>query len=103
MTLSDLKTLLAATGIPVSYSSVPLSENTARPYIVYTQTNTNNFAADGIVYYSRKHITIRLYADTRDEVSEGKVEQALKDMFYTKSIEFLDGELIHETTYEVEV
>jgi hypothetical protein len=103
MTLSDLKTLLATTGIPVSYSSVPLSENTARPYIVYTQPNANNFAADGVVYYSRKHITIRLYADNRDEVSEGKVEQALKDLFYTKSIEFLEDQKIYEITYEIEV
>ena len=103
MTLSDLKTLLATTGIPVSYSSVPLSENTARPYIVYTQPNANNFAADGVVYYSRKHITIRLYADNRDEVSEGKIEQALKDLFYTKSIEFLEDQKIYEITYEIEV
>lgn len=103
MTLSDLKTLLATTGIPVSYSSVPLSENTARPYIVYTQQNANNFAADGVVYYSRKHITIRLYADNRDEVSEGKIEQALKDLFYTKSIEFLEDQKIYEITYEIEV
>lgn len=103
MTLSDLKTLLATTGIPVSYSSVPLSENTARPYIVYTQPNANNFAADGVVYYSRKHITIRMDADNRDEVSEGKVEQALKDLFYTKSIEFLEDQKIYEITYEIEV
>ena len=103
MTLSELKTLLAATGIPVSYSSVPLSQNTARPYIVYTQPNAVNFAADGVVYYARKFISIRLYADNRDETSEGKIETALKDMFDTKSIECLDGEKLFETTYEIEV
>ena len=74
-----------------------------RPYICYFQDADHNFAADGIVYYSRKIIVVRLYTDKRDEVSEGKVETALTDMYYSKDIQFLDSEKIYEITYTIEV
>lgn len=51
MTLEQLKTLLTGTGIPVSFSSVPLDQDSARPYICYFQDADRNFAADGVVYY----------------------------------------------------
>ena len=54
MTLAELKTLLTGTGLPVSFSSVPLDQNSARPYICFFQDADRTFAADGIVYYSRK-------------------------------------------------
>lgn len=103
MTLEALKTLLDGTLIPVSYSSVPLEEATKRPYICFAQDSVNNFPADGIAYYTRKVVSVRLYTDTRDETSEGKVETALKDMYWSKSIEYLDDQKIYEITYEIEV
>lgn len=103
MTLAELKTLLTGTGLPVSFSSVPLDQNSARPYICFFQDADRNFAADGVVYYSRKVMTVRLYTDTRDETSEGKVETALTGMYWTKSIDFLDAEKIYEITYSIEV
>ena len=103
MTLEELKTLLAGTGIPVSFSSVPLDQDSARPYICYFQDADRNFAADGVVYYSRKVVVVRLYTDTRDFVSEGKVETALSGMYYSKDIEFIDAEKIYEITYTIEV
>jgi hypothetical protein len=103
MTLEEVKTLLAATNIPVSFSSVPLDKTTARPYICFFQEQDANFAADGIVYYSRKVISVRLYTDTRDETNEAKVETALKDLYWSKSVEFLNDEKIYEVTYQIEV
>lgn len=103
MTLEALKTLLDGTLIPVSYSSVPLDEAKQRPYICFSEENRNNFAADGIVFYSRKVVSIKLYTDTRNELTEAKVETALKDEFWTKAIEFLDDQKIYEITYEIEV
>ena len=103
MTLEELKTLLAGTGIPVSFSSVPLDQDSARPYICFFQDADRNFAADGIVYYARKVMVVRLYTDTRDLTSEGKVETALSEMYYSKSIDFLDAEKIYEITYTIEV
>lgn len=103
MTLEELKTLLTGTGIPVSFSSVPLDQDSARPYICFFQDADRNFAADGIVYYARKVMVVRLYTDTRDLTSEGKVETALSEMYYSKSIDFLDAEKIYEITYTIEV
>ena len=103
MTLADIKTTLTGTGFPVSFSSVPLDQNTARPYICFFQDADRNFAADGIVYYARKVIVVRLYTDTRDETSEGKVETALTGLYWTKEISFLDDEKIYEIQYTIEV
>ena len=103
MTLADVKTLLTGTGLPVSFSYVPLDQNTARPYICYFQDADRNFAADGIVYYSRKVVTVRLYTDNRDLTSEGLVENALSGLYWTKDISFLDDEKIYEISYQFEV
>lgn len=103
MTLTSIYTLLAGTNIPVSYSSVPMDEATAKPYICYSEDSRNNFAADGIVFYSQKVISVKLYTETRDETTEAKVETALKDVFWTKAVDFLDDQKIYEITYEIEV
>lgn len=103
MTLAELKTLLNGTGIPVSFSTVPLDINTARPYICFFQDADRNFAADNSVYYSRKVMVVRLYTDTRDLTAEGKVETALSEMYYSKSIDFLYAEKMYEITYSIEV
>ena len=103
MTLSEMKTLLEETHLPVSFSSVPLDQNTARPYICYFQDEDRNFAADGIVYYSRRYIVVRLYTDYRDETSEGLIEAALAEMYWQKSISFLNDEKLYEITYDIEV
>ena len=103
MTLAELKTKLATTGIPVSYSSLPIDQATAKPYICYYQDSINPFAADGIVYYSTKVIIVRLYTEKRNELTEGLVETALTGIFYTKSISYLDDQKIYEITYQIEV
>lgn len=103
MTLADVKTLLTGTGLPVSFSYVPLDQDTVRPYICYFQDADRNFAADGIVYYERKVIVVRLYTNKRDETTEGLVENALVGLYWSKDISFLDEEKIYEITYEIEV
>lgn len=102
MTLAELKTLLETTRMPVSFSSVPLDTVTP-PYICYFQDSANNFAADGVVYYSRKVITIRLYTEKRNEDTETLVEEALSSVFWTKSVTFLDDQKIYEISYQIEV
>ncbi len=103
MTLEALKTILDTTGLPVSYSSVPLDEAKRRPYICYSQEDTNPFSADGIVYYSAKVMSVKLYTDKRDEAAEAKVENAIKDIFYRKAPAFLSDQKIYEISYEFEV
>lgn len=104
MTLEEIVTILTSTDLPVSYSNVPIGDN-QRPYIVYYQTGVNNFAADGIAYYSAKRISIVLYSDNRDRTSEGLIESKLSeaDIFWTKTEEYLDDEKVFSVNYEIEV
>lgn len=104
MTLAELKTILDATKLQVSYSTVPIEE-AEKPYVVYWQRGDVNFAADGIAYYSRKLVSVALYSEHRDLASEGLIETELSKagIYYTKTTDFLDSERIFETTYEIEV
>ena len=104
MTLEELYTILTGTKLDVHYSALPVSESNP-PYIVYYQTGVNNFAADGVVYYSAKRISIVLYSAERDRTSEGLIETALatNDIFWTKTEDFSDGEKLFTVTYEIEV
>lgn len=102
MTLEALKTILDTTGLDVSYSSVPL-EKAERPYICYAQDSNANFPADGVVFFSRRVVAVRLYTDTRDEITEAKVETALNGMYWSKAIEYLEDQKIYEITYTIEV
>lgn len=102
MTLAELKTQLETTRLPVSFSSVPLDTVTP-PYVCYFQDSSNNFAADGIVYYSSKVIVVRLYTEKRNEETEALIEDALLGIFYSKSISFLDDQKIYEISYQIEV
>lgn len=103
MTLEELKTKLDAAGYPVSYSAVPLDEATERPYICYSETGVNSFAADGIAYYSRRVVSVRLYTEIRDEAAEANVEAALAGLYWSKGIEYLDDQKIYEISYDIEV
>ena len=103
MTLEEIKTKLDTTGYPVSYSSVPLDEATARPYICYSETGLRPFSADGIPYYTRRVIFVRLYTDIRDEAAEAKVQTALAGLYWSKGIEYLEDQKIYEIDYEIEV
>lgn len=104
MTLEELYTILTATKIPVSYSTLPIDGN-ARPYIVYYQTGVNNFPADGVVYFSAKRVSIVLYSDNRDRTSEGLIETALANagIYWTKTEDYLDDEKLFSVNYEIEV
>ena len=50
MTLAELKDILAATGLPVTYRMWPVGSAPPLPFICYRVLESRNFAADGEVY-----------------------------------------------------
>lgn len=103
MTLEELKTILDTTHLKVSYSSVPLTESL--PNIVYYQNEVRNFAADGIVYFSRKRVSVSLYAKTRDQADEALVEDAFtaNGIYWTKTVEYDDDQKLYITEYDITI
>lgn len=105
MTLSELYTILASTGLPVAYNAFPETDAPDLPVITYNVAYTRNFAAGDQVYQAIKHIDIHLYTKTKDESTEALVESALNDAFlvwnYTEAFE--DAEECYHLIYEVEI
>lgn len=103
MTLTQLKTQLESSGLPVAYLSFPADEAPAMPFVVYQETNTNNFGADGVVYKHISRIQIDLFTFGRDLDAESALEEALSFTFWNKEQTPLDDEACFRWTYEIEI
>ena len=106
MTLSALKTLLeSAMPGKVVYLAWPEKEAPALPYVCYLESDSDNFAADNIVYHARKKVQIELYSKYKDPTSEALIENALTSagIFYESTDTYLEDEKCHERIYTIEV
>lgn len=105
MSLADIKSILAGTGLPVVYYAWPENAAPALPWICYWETGSNNAAADGIVYAAVKQISIELYSQMKDPTSENAIESALTaaGIFWQKTETYLEDEHCFEVEYEIEV
>ncbi len=104
MTLDELSTLLQTTGLPVTYRAWPESEAPPLPYLCYLESYSNNFAADGTVYFSAPHMQIELYEPLRDPETEAKVQAVLASVaFWEKTITYIETEKCYQILYEIEV
>lgn len=103
MTLKQVKELLETTGVPVVYDSFEKGHAPALPYICYLTPGTNNFAADGKVYFQVKELQVELYTKIKDEITEGKVEEALSSFFWNKAETYIESERCYHIMYEMEV
>ncbi len=103
ITLEKLKETLEKTGIPVVYGAFPEKDAPALPVICYLETESNNFYADGIVYYSQERAQVELYLKYRSFFVERKVEKALKDFAWEKSVDYSSAQRCYQIMYEIEV
>ena len=106
MTLSELVTILKATGYPVVYSHFNVSENNPMPeppYITYIFTYSSNMYADNKVYKKINNIQIELYTNKKDLQAEAKLEDLLdlNEITYQTSEIFIESENIFQKIYEM--
>lgn len=103
MTLEGLKEALEKTGLPVVYGAFPEKDAPSLPVICYLETDSVNFYADGVVYYSESGVQVELYLKYRSFLVESKVEKALKAFAWEKSVDYLSSERCFQIIYEIEV
>ena len=103
--IEKVKNILAGTGLPVVYRAWPEGKAPQMPYICFLSTGSHNFAADGIAYSSAIRVQIELYTESKDEVAEKKVTDALDaaGIFWESDCTYIDTEKCYETIYEIEV
>ena len=106
MTLQEFDTILRGTEIPTAYLGWPDDDPDAppAPYICYAQIGSNNFPADGVVYYSARRVEAALYTTTQNEQAHETLETALctAGIFWTKTQSYIFAQKIYETVYTME-
>ncbi len=103
MNEEDILKKLKKTGIPVAYRCFPEGDAPPLPFICYFTTGSNNFAADGKVYYAGKRFMVELYCSKKDLELEKKVEDALEGLFWEKEESYIESEKCYQIAYEMEV
>ena len=105
MTIEQLAAMLQETGIPFAYDHFAEGESPEPPFICYLLPGSDNFAADGRVYFKINEVRIELYTDRKDVSVEKQVEDVLDDrgIFYNKSETWIAEEKLYEVLYSFEV
>ena len=103
--MEKLLSILGETQIPFAYDHFAEGESPDPPFICYLLPGSNNFAADGKVYYKISQVNIELYTDRKDPAVEQKLEDALDaaSIFYNKAEVWIDSEKLYEVLYQFEM
>ena len=105
MTIENLVEMLQEVEIPFAYDHFAEGESPEPPFICYLLPGSNNFAADGKVYFRINQVRIELYTDSKDLAVERKMEMVLDEsgIFYNKSEVWIQSEKLYEVLYSFEV
>ena len=89
-------------GIPFAYDHFAEGESPAPPFLCYLLLGSDNFAADGRVYYKMSEVRIELYTDFKDVSLEEKVTAVLDNhgIFYEQSEVWIEEEKLYEVAFE---
>ena len=99
--MEELVKIIEEMGIPFAYDHFAEGESPDPPFICYLFPGSNNFAADGKVYFKANEVHIELYTDFKDLTVEQKLEAVLDEhgIFYNKSETWIESEKLYEVLY----
>ena len=105
MTIENLVEMLQELKIPFAYDHFAEGESPDPPFICYLIPGSNNFAADGRVYFKLNEVRIEMYTDFKDISLESRVEDVLDrhEIFYNKSETWIQSEKLYEVMYSFEM
>ncbi len=105
MTQSELLAMLEETSFPVAYDHFAEGESPLPPFICFLCPSSNNFAADGRVYFKVSEVHVELYTDEKNPETEEILEAVLDahGIFYDKSEVWIESEKLYEVLYSFEM
>lgn len=103
--MDKLIAILNEMALPFAYDHFAEGESPEPPFICYLLPQSDNFSADGKVYYKISGVNIELYTDMKDLSVEQKVEAVLDmhGIFYEKTEVWIEGEKLYEVLYTFEM
>ena len=101
----DVRAIIEAAGLLCAYRQWEEGQAPPLPYCVYYAGRANNFAADGLVWFTAQRYTVELYTEDKDPAVEAVLEVALTaaGIFWTKDEVYINSERMNEIIYEFEV
>ena len=105
MTIENIVEMLQKMNIPFAYDHFAEGESPEPPFICYLIPGSDNFAADGKVYFKMNEVRIEVYTDFKDLDLESRVEGVLDghEIFYNKSETWIQSEKLYEVMYSFEM
>jgi hypothetical protein len=102
--MDEVINILEELGIPYAYDHFAEGEGPDPPFICFRCPNSDNFAADGTVYFPITETDIELYTDRKDPETEKKLEGLLigSGIFFEKTETWIDSEKLYEVLYSFE-
>ena len=102
--MDKLLELMAEIDIPSAYDHFAEGESPDPPFITYLLPGSDNFAADGKVYFRITEVHIELYTDEKNPEVEALVETVLDahGIFYDRTEVWIDSEKLYEVLYSFE-
>ena len=103
--MEEIIAILAETGIPYAYDHFAEGESPDPPFICYLLPGSDNFAADGRVYFKIDQLHVELYTDEKSPETERRLEAVLDahGIFYNKSEVWIGSEKLYEVLYQFEM
>ena len=100
--MDELVKIIEEMGIPFAYDHFAEGESPDPPFLCYLLPGSDNFAADGRVYYKMSEVRIELYTDFKDVTLEEKVTAVLDNhgIFYEQSEVWIEEENLYEVAFE---
>ena len=92
-------------GLPNAYHHFAEGESPDPPFLIYILPASDNFSADGRVYFKANEVHIEIYTDYKSPNIEKKVEAVLDEhgIFYNKTEVYIESEKLYEVLYIFEM
>ena len=103
--MDKLLEMMAEIPFPSAYDHFAEGESPEPPFITYLLPGSDNFAADGKVYFRVTEVHIELYTDEKNPEVEAQVEAVLDEhgIFYDKTEVWIESEKLYEVIYSFEM
>ena len=105
MTYEAVMNLARETELPFAYDHFAEGESPDPPFLLFLFPRSDNFSADGAVYYKIDVLHFELYTDRKMPDIEAQIEAVFDrhGLYYDKSEVWIAEERLYEVLYEMEV
>ena len=99
--MDNITEIMEALQLPFAYDHFAEGEGPAPPFICFLLPGSDNFAADGRVYFKATMVHIELYTNLKDPELEQRVEAVLDErgIFYDKTEVWIESEQLYAVSY----